>query len=390
LQWRRFKRLLKHAYENTGFYNKRFKAAGIVPQDIREKKDLEKIPLTRREDLQVPERLLANGFEKERLKLSTTSGSCGMITSTYFDKSAWLKSKILMKLRARLACGLKPWNRIAIFSDVTANNNIIKSCFLRQNVFSVFDSIEAQISDLEIYNPSAMYGFPSCFSLLADMDVKINPSFIFTSSEMLDLKTKRKIENTFKSKVYDVYGCTEVKEIAWECPERNGYHINSDWLLVEFIKNGRATMDGNASIVVTSLYNYGMPLIRYEVGDTGCFSGKECPCGRGLPLMSPSSGRSVDYFILPDNSTISPYAMTCAMNNIKGMKQYQIKQEKEDLVTVNIVPEYQFNDHNKKQIRSALQNILTGVTVKIKTVEKIEREKSGKYRIVISEVQNEK
>ncbi|MGR3319884.1 MAG: phenylacetate--CoA ligase family protein [Candidatus Anammoxibacter sp.] len=386
LQWKRFKRLLNHAYENTDFYSKRFKEAGITPQDIRGKKDLEKIPLTTREDLKTPEKLLARGFEKEEMKYSTTSGSSGRRTTTYFDKRAWLKAKILMKLRARMACGLRLWDRIAVFSEVKANNNFFKECFLRQKAFSILDSIETHISKIERYNPSAMYGFPSYFSILADNDIDIHPSHVFTSSEMMDIKTRKKIESTFKSEVFDVYGCTEVKEISWECPEHNGYHINSDWLLVEFIKNGSATMDANASIVVTSLYNYGMPLIRYEVGDRGQFLDKECPCGRGLPLMSPSQGRSVDYFILPDNSTISPYAMTCAIENIEGMKQYQIKQEKKDLVTVNIVPDDQFNDHNKKQIKSTLEKVLPNVTIQIKTVEKIEREKRGKYRIVISEV----
>jgi len=206
------------------------------------------------------------------------------------------------------------------------------------------------------------------------------------SSEMLDLKMRKKIETAFKAEVFDIYGCTEVKEISWECPEHCGYHINSDWLLVEFIKNGKATIQENASIVVTSLYNYGMPLIRYEVGDTGRMLERECPCGRGLPLMTTSQGRSVDYFILPDNSMVSPYTMTCAIENIEGMRQYLIRQKKKDSVTVNVVPDNQFNEQRKKQVESVLEKVLPQVTVRVKTVERIERERSGKYRIVISDV----
>jgi phenylacetate-CoA ligase len=387
LQWKRFKKLLKHAYENTAFYRGRFKEAGIIPEDIRERKDLEKIPFTKREDLRHPEPLIAQGFEKSKLMSSTTSGSSGRRTTTYFDKRAWLKGKILLKLRARIACGLRAWSRIAVFSEVKAYNNFTKVLFLRQKAFSILDSIETHLSEIESFQPSAMYGFPSYFSLLADRNIKINPSRIFTSSEMLDPKTRKKIESAFKAEVFDVYGCTEIKEISWECPEHNGYHINSDWLLVEFIKNGKTTARGDSSIVVTTLYNYGMPLIRYKVGDTGQLLEEKCPCGRGLPLMTPSLGRSVDYFMLPDNSAVSPYTMTCAIENIKGMRQYQIKQEKIDLVTVNVVLNGQFNGQSRRQIKTVLENILPGVTVQIKTVEKIEREKSGKYRIVISEVQ---
>lgn len=386
LQWKRLKKLLKHAYENTAFYRERFKCAGITPNDIRDRKDLERIPVTTREDLRDPGPLITQGLKKNKLKCSTTSGSSGRRTTTYFDKRAWIKAKILLKLRARIACGLRPWNRIAVFSEVKAHNSFFKEYFLRQKAFSILDPIESHLSEIELFNPSVMYGFPSYFSLLAEKDVMINPQRIFTSSEMLDPKTKRKIEGAFKAEIYDVYGCTEVKEISWECPEHNGYHINSDWLLVEFINNGKSTTEENASIVVTSLYNYGMPLIRYEVGDRGQSLEHNCSCGRGLPLMAPSQGRNVDYFILPNGLSISPYVMTCAIENIEGMKQYQIKQERKDLVTVTIVPDNHFNEENKRQINSVLESILTDVTIQIKTSEGIDREKSGKYRIVISEV----
>jgi len=389
LQWKRFKNLLKHAYKNTAFYRERFKDAGITPEGIKEKEDLEKIPFTTREDLRNPEQLIALGFERNKMKFSTTSGCSGRRTTTYFDKGAWLKGKILLKLRARIACGLRPWDRIAVFSEVKAQNSLLKEFFLRQKCFSVLDSLEVHLSELERYNPSAAYGFPSYLSLLAERDLMIRPSRIFTSSEMLDLRTRRKIETAFEAEVFDVYGCSEVKEISWECSEHCGYHINSDWLLVEFIKNGRAKREEDASIVVTPLYNHGMPLIRYEVGDTGRMLEGKCPCGRGLPLMTPSQGRSVDYFILPDGSMVSPYTMTCAIENIEGMRQYQIRQEKKDIVIVNVVPDDQFDAQSKGQIKSVLENILSGVTVQVRTIERIQGEESEKYRIVISDVRRE-
>jgi len=248
---------------------------------------------------------------------------------------------------------------------------------------------EKYLSEIEKYNPSVMYGFPSYFSLLADRKTNgINPSRIFTSSEMLDLKTRGKIEGSFNAELFDIYGCTEVKEIAWECQKHNGYHINCDWLLVEFIKDGRAAVEKEGSIIVTSLYNYGMPLIRYEVGDTGRLLERRCHCGRGLPLMTPALGRSVDYFILPDNSVVSPYAMTCAVENIEGMKQYQIVQEGKSLVVINVVPTNQFNSKSEEYIKSNLEQVLPGATVHVNLVEEIAREESGKYRIAISKVQN--
>lgn len=386
LQWKRFKKVLKHAYDNTTFYKLKFKEAGITPTDIKEREDLQKIPITTREDLRNSDQLISQCYNKSNLRFSITSGSSGRRTKTYFDERAWIKGKFLLKLRARLACGLRPWDRIAVFSEAKANNCFVKEFFLRQKVFSILDSPETHYPLLEKYNPSSMYGFPSAFSDIAEHNVHVRPLRIFTSSEMLDALTRKKIEVAFDAEVFDVYGCTEVKEISWECHKHCGYHINSDWLLVEFVKNRQSAALEDSSIIVSSLYNYGMPLIRYEIGDTGILLDRKCSCGRGLPLMAPTHGRSVDYFTLPSNMRVSPYKMTCAIEHINGMKQYQIVQEKKSLVIIKIVPSAPFNNKTKQKIKLALKNILPDVEILVKTVDSTDKEQSGKYRIVFSKV----
>jgi phenylacetate-CoA ligase len=219
------------------------------------------------------------------------------------------------------------------------------------------------------------------------MGARIQPSLIFTSSELLDDWTRRKIETTFQSEVLDVYGCSEVKEIAWECPQHKGYHVNADWLFVEFVREeNEGTMEAGP-ILVTSLYNYGMPLIRYEIGDTGRFIEGLCPCGRGLPLMARAQGRRVDYFTLPNQSMVSPYKMTCAIEHIGGMKQYQIVQKKIDRVELKVVPMQGFDEKRKRELKQVLEQVLPGIKVEVRTVDGIKREKSGKYKIVLSHVQ---
>ena len=62
--------------------------------------------------------------------------------------------------------------------------------------------------------------------------------------------------------MFDVYGSTEAKEIAWECPAGVGYHINADWLLVETVPASDGLGATVGRILVTSLYNRAMPLFR--------------------------------------------------------------------------------------------------------------------------------
>lgn len=384
-QWTRFKLILQHAFDNSPFYRGRFQDAGITPADIKDRTDLPRIPVTTREDLRDPERLIASGYRVARMKRFLTSGSSGRVTTTYFDHRAWILGKFLLKIRARFACGVRPWDRIALFQETSEATAGIRRLVLRQRSFSILKPIPEILPELVRYAPTVLYGFPSYLLRLSEHAGQgISPALIFTSGEMLDLDTRKTIEGTFNAPVFDVYGCTELKEIAWQCRAQGGYHINSDWLIVEELGTNDGSELPPGRLVVTSLYNFGMPLIRYQLGDTGKLLDDSCSCGRGLPLMAPCLGRSVDYFTLPSGTLVSPYAMTCAVEVVKGLRQYQIVQEAPDRVVVNVVPLEGVNLASESRIQSTLAPILEGVTVTVRVVPKIERERSGKYRVVVS------
>ena len=121
-------------------------------------------------------------------------------------------------------------------------------------------------------------------------------------------------------------------------PGALGYHINADWPLAETAAATDAQGRTTNRILVTSLANRAMPLIRYEIGDTGELLAERCPCGRGLPLMRPTWGGSADYLALVDGTVITPYDMTCAIEHLPGMQRYQIVQRSIDRVEVLVLP----------------------------------------------------
>jgi len=386
LQWRRFKRILGHTYERSPFYRSRWVEAGIHPDDIRNRDDLVRLPLLFRDDLRHPEKLVCSGYRIENMRQSLTSGSTGERTKTLFDRRAWVLSKILLKARARLACGTRPTDRIALLQEGAGDGgrSRLRRAFSRRRSFSIFDPIDRVLAELRDYAPTVLYGFPSYLARLAREDARpTGISRVFTSGELLDGETRRKIETAFGAPVLDVYGCTELKEIAWECVEREGYHINSDWLLVE-VQGKDGNEYGEGPLVVTSLYNYGMPIIRYSFGDTGCLIRTGCRCGRGLPLMAPTHGRRVDYFRLADGSELSPYAMTCAVEKVDGVRRYQLVQETLARVVVNVVPEAEMNEIIESEIRKALAGVLPGVSIEVRAMDEVQTEPSGKIRVVRS------
>lgn len=386
LQMRRLRATLRHAYDACPFHHERFRDAGITPADIRTPADLALLPVMTREDLRAPTALLARGHNPARLHRSTTSGSTGRRTTTCFDEAAWLTGKHLIKLRARRACGVGMGDRVALFQEADGDRPD-RRLLGRARTFSIHVPVDAVLPAVLRFAPSVLYGFPGHLLRLAQAAAgRLRPRLVFTSGELLDRRTRRDIEALLGATVLDVYGSTETKEVAWECPHRTGYHVNADWLVVETAAFPGAPAAAPGRILVTSLYNRAMPLLRYEVGDTGRLVDGGCLCGRGLPLMRPASGRSVDYFRLPDGTTITPYDMTCAIEHVPGLRRFQIVQRALDRIEVRILPGPDFGAAGPPAVRAALRPVLHGLEAEVRLVDDFAPEPSGKFRVVRSEL----
>ena len=76
-------------------------------------------------------------------------------------------------------------------------------------------------------------------------------------------------------------------------------HINAEHVYVECLKeNGEPAAAGESGeLIITDLDNYGMPFIRYRIGDVGMLSDRKCNCGRGLPIMETVGGRTFDIIV---------------------------------------------------------------------------------------------
>lgn len=73
--------------------------------------------------------------------------------------------------------------------------------------------------------------------------------------------------------------------------------------------------------------NHAMPLLRYKIGDVGVPLDEKCPCGRKLPLMKNIHGREVDHITLPSGQVVSPYLLTCAIEESSNIAKFQVVQE---------------------------------------------------------------
>ncbi len=401
LQWKKLKQILNHAYETVPFYRKKFQKAGITPNDIKTKKDMLKIPVTTKEELRKNFPVISQNYSLNELHKGKTTGSTGEPVESFFDRDSWIYGKYLLKLRTRRACGLSVFDKIAVISAATGKKKgrgekqkfSLMDKLSRLKHFSIFENLEEPVFFYKHFKPTIIESMPSFLFKIAEFLEKNNinyvkPKMLFSTAEMLSLKQRKLIEKIFNAPLYDIYGLVELKEISWQCKERKHYHINSDSFFVEFVKNSKhVNANQEGEIVCTTLYNKAMPLIRYTVGDVGKPLDEKCSCGRSFPLMGVLIGRSTDFILLPSGKIISPYSLTFILEDALGVKQYQIIQEKKNLIRIKIRTTKEFSKKSEKDIRKKiLKRVNNETDLIIDIVEKIPREKTGKYRTVRSKV----
>ena len=406
-QNRQLRRIIRYAYENSSFYNRRFRQTGVSPDEIKTAKDLVKLPLVRKEDMaQNVREIVSRRFEVDRLKAMRTSGSTGRPLYIYMTQAEneFRKAK---HLRANMACGQRARDRwVTItsplhFAETTYLQKLLR--FYAATPVSVFDDIGQQIAKIAKLKPDIIDGYSNSILLLA-REVKrqgistISPRFLISGAELIDPGSRKFIEQVFDAPLYDQYACVEFERIAWQCQEKDGYHIDADSLIVQFVDaHGEEVAPGEeGEIVCTSLSNFAMPFIRYGLDDLGLSSEKsECACGRTFPLMKLVEGRKTSLLMFPSGRVLAPFALMLAIWTFKFydfIEVFRVIQKRKDLLVFkmkikdSLADKKVFENELKKHLRKELGLPIGEINFEVDFVENIPMDKSGKFRIVTSEL----
>jgi phenylacetate-CoA ligase len=285
-------------------------------------------PATKAELREAGGDVLLGGRVRPEWRSSSSSGSTGEPFRVYYEPRAWATLKILVKLRARTACGTRPTDRVALLDAVPMSDRASGGRVVRISILQPAAQVAAQLAS---FAPDTIYGLPSALleagQELRSRGVGLAVRRIFTSGELLRPAVRLAIAEAFGAPVYDVYGSSETKEIAWECPA-GGMHINADVIRLEVLDDAHRPVprgvEGN--LVATVLVNRAMPLLRYRVGDRGSLLEERCECGHPFPLLGVVTGRRADMLVLEGGQRISPYALSCAMEQVGDVLRYQVTQ----------------------------------------------------------------
>ena len=405
-QNKKLRKIVKHAYDHVPFYHAKLRETGIKPDDIKTAKDLNKLPIVRKDEIKKHiHETISQDLKIDNLRMLRTSGSTGLPLHFYISgaEDEFRKAK---HLRANISLGQKPRDKWVVitspahFGETTRIQRML-GVYVPTPVL-VFDDVAAQISTIEELKPDILDGYSSSLLLLAKEvekrgGARIRPRFIIGGAELIDDSSRRFIEKVFDAPFYDQYACVEMERLAWQCPEKTGYHMDADTVIVQFVdEDGEEVSVGErGEIVCTSLFNYAMPFIRYAVGDVGIPTNEECPCGRTLPLMKVVEGRKDSFLLLSNGQVLSPIALDVAMNMFKfhsDIDHYRIIQRKIDLFEFYIkihsggVAEKTMEKELLKHLWRTLNINVDEATFKVKFVENIPLDKTGKLRKVISEL----
>ena len=378
---------LRYAVANTAYY----RSLGIDPTELRSVGDLRRFPVLTKTVVQERHReLIADNYSLDACKTSTTSGSTGEPTTTAFDDDSWLLCKYAQKIHRLLAYGIGIGKRVLIVSEMHADEIAAKSSVFGAGVLfgqdhvSIHEPVTTAVDRMRQYRPHAVYAFPSflaeLFETCEQRGVSLPPSrVVFTSSEVLGSKLRARIKSMFNADVCDVYGCTEFKEVAWQCPE-GSYHINFDSAWVETVDIGD---DGFGMVLLTTLVNRAMPLIRYRVGDRGKLGAGECSCGRAGPWLEAVSGREVDLLVLADGRRLSPYLLTSIVELDPAMRRYQLVQDHPRSLEVRYIGEAGAVVDERVLSRSLAATIGTQMDITFERVSSLPRTPGGKQKVFL-------
>lgn len=400
---RRLKDVLRHAFANVPFYA-RFAA---LRSDLERRSAfdvLRELPVTDKSFINKdPEAFLARG--RGKCLVSRTSGTTGTPFLVHMDQASFLLGDALW-WRRTLWNGYAPGDWIARLvgdpvvplEDKNPQSPWLLSLTDRRIYLSTFH-LNARTAQgigalLRRRRPAFVMGYPSSLEILCsflqetDFRMDWGLKHVLYSSEPLHAHQERVIGEVLRAPIRGLYGSGEKVVSAAQCPAGH-YHLS---LVDGFLEGQFGIMEQVRPAAVTTLSNYAMPLIRYQIGDViEAQPDVACPCGRTLPVISPVITKHEDWIVTPSGRKIAPSAVVWAFihQEIKDIKNGQVVQENERLVRVYLNTDEDTFRKYRDALRKSMHKVFFGeLDIEVVRTDNIEVTSAGKSRFIYSRLRH--
>lgn len=215
----------------------------------------------------------------------------------------------------------------------------------RLRCFSILQSTQKLVEDLNDFAPTVIATYPTVAALLAEEfsrgTLRFAPKEIWTGGETLGCASRKRMEKTLGCAVRNSYGASEFMSMGWEC-SAGQMHANTDWAIFEPVdEKGQPVPEGQPSYttLLTNLANHVQPLIRYDLGDQLTVFSRRCDCGSPLPLIE-VQGRRDDVLVMAGQHgqpvTLLPLALTTVLEDDAGAFEFQLVQRDAQTLVIRL------------------------------------------------------
>lgn len=370
-------------------------------------------PILKKSDIQQFGQQILNkkykNIDLNLLNIARTSGSTGEPLEVFWNADDLMKSNLcLWRLRKKLH-GINSSSKYASFHSIIYNKskplktekvmiinggvNISFSKFhLHDNdLIMYFEKMEEFCPEWMLIQPSIAFRLME-FLQLHNMELPKTVKYIELNGEMISFEDENILKNFFNIPIANMYGCSELNAIGYECLHGNMHILTSNVLLqlynAEFDKTGIS-----GYVIISSLHNSVFPLIGYDLGDKIHLSfNNNCPCGNNSPIIDKIYGRKADEIVLKTGEKVNPFLFTYCVETVNSMlgnpiKQFKVLHNNDDIIILFIRIDPSFNNW-KSTISSELisvcnQEFRTIIPISIQYTNKpIEISKNGKYNLI--------
>jgi phenylacetate-CoA ligase len=276
----------------------------INPKSIKTREDLEYLPVTSREklvEMEMQEPPYA-GLENPAVQIDRIFTSPGPVYEPHLSENDYLWT------RAFFAAGIGPsdialnaFSYHLLAAGLTFHNGLRKIGATVVPSGTSSSQIQVQlIKDLQV---TAYVGTPSFLMAIItkakEMGFDFKKDFRLKkacfAAEPLLPDMRRSFEKEYSIDTYQMYGATEVGDVAYECSQKNGWHICEE-TIVEIVDpaTGKNVASGQLGEIVVTRLNEIFFLLRFGTGDLSRIITDECKCGRTSYRLAGISGRIGD------------------------------------------------------------------------------------------------
>lgn len=423
LHEKKFKKLLKYVLTHSKFYQHYYGERGITLEKINEVL-LEDLPVIdkkivmenfddivcdralKRKELEAFSSNSANRNKKYKnyYNVIRSSGSSGEVGIFVYNDSEWNYIKALnIERTSKVKLKLFSRTKVAFIGNVhhnLAGVSLVKelpALFSRKLLVDINMSLEEIAGQVNEFQPEILTGYASGINSLAQAQIEgkinISPEKILCSGEVLTDYMREQIKKAFCVEPTNLYAASEALGMACECKLNNNLHLFNDLYKFEVVDiDLKGVQPGNfGNLLITNLFNYTQPLIRYKMSDEVLLDDTPCGCDWKFPIIKSISGRQEEFlwFEKSDGTKefIHPSAIRwCYVPGVEKIKVIQISYNSLLIkIIINGNKEGAIDEFNKKFCEILKSKGLDkDVTFKIEKVSELKNDtKTGKYKIIV-------